>query len=206
MCKVNNSWRPLTTSEICNHQRAYELLGNDLMKIFAFVEPSKGNKNCYGHEIYQLLLRVCTEFESVCKLAKIRLEHEGNPDKWNITSYSELNDCKIGLGVLSKYKFEFVEYPDIGFIQPLQSFSNNEKKKPEFYAAYTEVKHDRNNKFSEANLWSLLNSYAGLTAVMFWQGIDTNISGWLGLGGYINTKFGRFECPVESGEPIYGCF
>ncbi len=208
MSQVTNSWTPLDSGVMRNHQRAYELLGNDLMKIFSFVEPNEANKDCFGHEIYQLLLRVCTEFESVCKLAKIRIGHTDNPDKWNIKTYSELNDLTVGRGMLSEYKFNFSELDNISLIQPLQSFSNPniDLKSPGFYKAYNKVKHDRKTNFAEASLWNLLNSYAALTAVLFWQGIDTNIFGWLSPYGSINVKFGRFECAVQSGKPIHGRF
>jgi hypothetical protein len=208
MSQDKNSWKSLTPSEIRNHQRAYELLGNDLMRIFAFVEPNKANKDCFGHEIYQLLLRVCTEFESVCKLAKTRLKHTGKPENWNIKKYAELNDVVIGRGTLSEYKFSFIEFDSDEVIQPLQPFENSDEKlkSPLFYKAYNKVKHDRKSNFSEASLWNLLNSYAALTAVMYWQGIETNLFGWLSPYGSINVKFGRFECALQSGDPIHGRF
>jgi hypothetical protein len=210
MSQVTTSWTPLDSGVMHNHQRAYELLGNDLMKIFAFVEPSEANKDCFGHEIYQLLLRVCTEFESVCKLAKIRLGHTDNPEKWNIKNYSKLNDLTVGRGVLSDYKFFFTELNSKIGIQPLKSFINSNIDdapiKPEFYDAYNSVKHDRKKNFQRANLWSLLHAYAGLTAAMYWQGIETNLFGWVSPYGSINVKFDRFECAVQSGEPIYGRF
>lgn len=208
MSQVTTSWEPLDSEVMRNHQRAYELLGNDLMRIFAFVEPNEANKDCFGHEIYQLLLRVCTEFESVCKLAKIRLEYPGNPENWNIKKYAELNESTVGCGVLSEYKFQFTELSIASVIQPLESFSNPNKnlKSPSFYQAYNNVKHDRKTNFPEANLWNLLSSYAALTAVMYWQGIETNLFGWLSPHGSINVKFGRFECAVQSGNPIYGRF
>ncbi len=191
-----------------NHQRAYELLGNDLMRIFSFIEPSEANKDCFGHEIYQLLLRVCTEFESVCKLAKSRLGHSGKPRSWDIVNYAELNNVNVGRGTLSEYKFSFIEFESDVVIQPLQPFENSDDqlKSPSFYKAYNKVKHDRKSNFSEANLWNLLNSYAALTAVMYWQEMETNLFGWLSPYGSINVKFGRFECAVQSGDPVHGRF
>jgi hypothetical protein len=208
MSQVTTSWTPLDPSVMRNYQRAYELLGNDLMKIFAFVEPSEANKNCYGHEIYQLLLRVCTEFESVCKLAKTRLGHTGTSDKWRIKNFAELNESNIWRGVLSEYKFKFSELDSISVIQPLQPFSNPnlDLKSPSFYRAYNKAKHDRKTNFAEASLWNLLNAYAALTAVLFWQGIETNLFEWLSPSGSINVRFGRFECSVQSGNPIHGRF
>lgn len=210
MSQTTTSWVPLDPSVMRNHQRAYELLGNDLMRIFAFVEPNEANKDCFGHEIYQLLLRVCTEFESVCKLAKIRLEHTGDPEKWNIKKYAELNESNLGRGVLSEYKFFFTELNNQTAIQPLRSFINSNIDdapiRPEFYEAYNDVKHDRKKNFPCANLWNLLHAYAALTAVMYWQGIETNLFGWVSPYGSINVKFGRFECAVQSDDPIHGRF
>ena len=41
--------------------RAFDLLVEDLRKIFSFIEPTDSNKTAYSHRNYELLLRACTE-------------------------------------------------------------------------------------------------------------------------------------------------
>lgn len=212
MSQVTTSWAPLDPSVMRNHQRAYVLLGNDLLKIFEFVEPVQANAACYGHQIYQLFLRICTEFESVCKLACRRLNIEvsrsrdGRKKDWKIDDYSKLNKhpgcclhdgCKTSSGSpkLSDYKFYFHDWvvargPDC----PLESFANGQDPSPIFYKSYNKVKHDREKAFEEARLANLMHSFAALIAVLDWQGIrvDTHIVGDCSGVEVVGARFGYF--------------
>lgn len=46
---------------------AFRLLAADFLRVCEFVEPIDANLYVYSHRLYELLLRVCTEFESICK-------------------------------------------------------------------------------------------------------------------------------------------
>jgi hypothetical protein len=210
MSQVKNSWKTLNPTVMRNHQRAYELLGKDLMKIFAFVEPSKANKKCYGHEIYQVFLRINTEFESVCKLACIRLGIQPKKQNdWNFDVYELLQDYDgiwarepefpIPVGKLSDYRFDI--YSWTGFITPLSTYAtpaklNNQKstRKPIWYSEYNDVKHSRQKEFKKANLGNLITSFCGLVAVLDWQGIKVNrwIPETVGNEIVVGEKFGYF--------------
>jgi hypothetical protein len=213
MSQATTSWAPLGPSVMRNHQRAYILLGNDLLKIFEFVEPVQANAACYGHQIYQLFLRVCTEFESVCKLAcrrlnfKVRQSKEGRALDWKIDDYSKLNqllgccahdDCSTSSNSpkLSDYKFYFHDWiVNEDPICPLESFANGQDPSPLFYKNYNEVKHDRGNGFQKANLANLMSSYAALIAVLDWQGIsvDSHIVADCTGETVIGARFGYFR-------------
>lgn len=186
MSQVANSWDSLTPSEIRNHQRAYVLLGNDLLKIFEYVEPVQANAACFGHQIYQLFLRVCTEFESVCKLAcrgldfQVRRSREGRELDWKIDDYKfYFHDWGVS------------ETP----IFPLESFENGQDPSPIFYKSYNAVKHDREKEFIQANLANLMNSFAALVAVLDWQGIsvDSHIVADCTGETVIGARFGYFR-------------
>jgi hypothetical protein len=212
MSQVTTSWTPLDPSVMRNHQRAYVLLGNDLLKIFEFVEPVKPNAACFGHQIYQLFLRVCTEFESVCKLAcrrlgvQVKQSKDGRPLDWNIHDYSQLNkqlgccshdDCSTSSSSpkLSDYKFYFHDWVvSEDPICPLESFANGQAPSPIFYKHYSEVKHDRENAFEKANLENLMHSFAALVAVLDWQGIrvDSHIVADCFGETVIGARFGYF--------------
>jgi hypothetical protein len=212
MSQVTTSWTPLDASVMRNHQRAYVLLGNDLLKIFEFVEPVQANAACYGHQIYQLFLRVCTEFESACKLAcrrlgfQVRQSSDGRELDWKIDDYSKLNkqlgccshdDCSTSSSSpkLSDYKFYFHDWVvSEGPICPLESFANGQAPSPIFYKHYNEVKHDRENAFEKANLENLMHSFAALVAVLDWQGIrvDSHIVADCFGETVIGARFGYF--------------
>ncbi len=190
MSQVTTLWKPLEPSVMRNYQRAYELLGNDLLKIFEFVEPVQANAACFGHQIYQLFLRINTEFESVCKQACSRLQI--NPkikDHWNFDSYELLQDhdgnwlrepeFSTPVGKLSDYSFDIYSWGEQ--ISPLSTYATpvkvpNQKstRKPRWYSDYNDVKHSREKKFDNANLKNLITSFCGLVAVLDWQGIKVN--------------------------------
>jgi hypothetical protein len=48
---------------------AFGLLCADFRKVFEYVEPVDANLHVYSHRLYELYLRACTEFESVCRKA-----------------------------------------------------------------------------------------------------------------------------------------
>jgi hypothetical protein len=212
MSQGMTSWAPLDPSVMRNHQRAYVLLGNDMLKIFEFVEPVQANATCYGHQIYQLFLRVCTEFEAACKLACKRLNFPpkqsrvGQQSGWKIDDYSKLNkhsgcclrdDCSTSSSTpkLSDYKFFFHDWDVTGEANcPLGGFLNGQDPSPSFYKSYNKVKHDRESAFKEANLANLMHSFAALIAVLDWQGIrvDAHIVQDCSGVEVVGARFGYF--------------
>jgi hypothetical protein len=213
MSQVMSAWGPLDIGVKRNHQRAYVLLGNDLLRIFEFIEPVPANGCCYGHQIYQLYLRVCTELEAVCKLACRRLDFpvrhskKGVPLDWNMHhDYSKLNEqlgcclhdsCSTSSSKpkLSDYKFYFHDWGVSETpICPLESFANGQDPSPLFYKSYNDVKHDREKAFKQANLANLMNSFAALIAVLDWQGIsvDSHIVADCSGETVIGARFGYF--------------
>ena len=202
------SFTELTSSEKLNHQRAYELISVDLLEIFTYIEPHCSNGNAYGHQIYQLYLRICTEFEAACRLALRRLgevkrkKKNGDEIDWKISDYAKLNkaggcwdrsSCQLTpTGSLADYQFVFLEWCEK--ITPLHSFSHESSKSPKFYQSYNSVKHDRLENFKEANLNNLLNAFSALVAVLDWQGIsvDHNVLANCSNEVITGSKFGYF--------------
>ena len=207
------SWQLLNENIYRNHQRAFELLSNDLLTIFLYVEPSNKNTTCYSHHIYQLFLRVCTEFEAVCKLACTRLPLKSTlPRKskdWNIEHYQRLqvqvgnwerDGFPIPSGNLSDYKFNIYHWGNT--ISPLLAFGNPEGEKSlSWYQDYNKVKHSREEQFAKANLGNLLSAFLGLCAVLDWQGIRTNP--WIPEVSddsiVVGAKFGYFNVGADTG-------
>lgn len=210
---TTNSWLPLDENIYRNHQRAYELLSNDLLTIFLYVEPSSQNSGCYSHQIYQLFLRVCTEFEAVCKLACSRLPLKASLPKkiadWNFINYQHLEDAagnweRDGFpqpsGKLSDYKFNIYHWGKT--ITPLEPFGNAvDSRKLKWYQDYNKVKHSREEQFAKANLGNLLSAFLGLCAVLDWQGIRTNP--WIPEVSdnsiVVGAKFGYFNVGADTG-------
>lgn len=187
--------RAISPQEAVNYQRVHQLLGNDLLEFFTYVEPADLNLTVFGHRSYQLFLRICTEFESACKTAVKRsgisttfLDKSGrvkSESRWDITDYAKLNELDLpvrknngcsGLnlkrGKLSDYQFSLFNWRNAKTFKPLLQFQNSETLS--FYQRYNKVKHNREEQFEEANLDNLVNSYLALTAVLDWQDISIN--------------------------------
>jgi hypothetical protein len=218
MSQTANLWEVIDEKIKRNHQRAYFLLGNDLLKIFEYIEPVQANEACYGHQVYQLFLRVCTEFESVCKLACRRLKLDlktnksGENIEWKIHDYAKLNkypgcslvdECSTSskTSTLSDYKFYFHDWVmNGGPICPLMSFNDGQDPSPSFYKKYNTVKHDREEAFKHANVGVLIQAFAGLIAALDWQGInvDPHIVADCSGETVIGARFGYFTKSHDS--------
>ncbi len=215
---------PLSSQETINYQRAHELLGIELLKIFNYVEPDDANLSTFGHELYQLYLRLCTEFEAACKLAvrrsKLNISYKKDCLKqerfWNIDDYAKLDSIQLEerdssgcsdlnnkRGKLSEFRFKLFVWGTPRCFRPLTSFSDS--KSPIFYKDYNAVKHNRVKNFNKATLENVVNSYLALTAVLDWQGIAINKNTGTGCDNELlfGAKFGVFWV-FDSEEPSLG--
>ena len=73
-----------------SYQASFQLLVSDLQRILEFVEPTDANGATYSHRIYELFLRVCTEFESLCKDLLVSAGAPKAPSKMNLGDYRGL--------------------------------------------------------------------------------------------------------------------
>ena len=143
--------------------RAYYLLENDLLRIFDFIEPANNNLTVYSHQLYQLLLRACTEVETNAKaiLTANGYTKSGNmamPDYSKIESACRLSEYVVTLPVLSGTKNRWQPFLNWRSSQPL-----------EWYQAYNSVKHNRFENFQSANLGNVLDAVAAVFILLFAQ-------------------------------------
>lgn len=142
---------------------AYKLIEKDFLDIIEFVQPHDDNLNTYSHRIYELLLRTCTEFETNCKRI---LEANGYTmtNILNIKDYYKLNDILQ----LDFYKVDLKFWPsELKSIYPFKEWEIGHELT--WYKAYNKVKHDRSEKFNEANLGVLIQAISGLISILFAQ-------------------------------------
>jgi len=140
-----------------SYKTAFTLIIADFKEILSFIEPVEANKPTYSHRIYELFLRTCTEFESLCKDMLIKQNYQGkpSPNKYDVNDYKTLyNSRKFhNIGLL-------YWHPNVEFIEPFKDWK--ESKPLSWYQSYNKVKHNRNNEFHRANLNNLIFSVAGL--------------------------------------------
>jgi hypothetical protein len=127
---------------------AFQLLADDFRTAQQYVEPSDANLGTYSHRLYELLLRACTEFESVCKHLLLANGSRKPSADMNINDYktleSELPLESKEVGILSWS-------PAPAYVQPFKNWSTAAPPLS-WYSDYNRVKHDRQNEFSRAHL------------------------------------------------------
>ena len=141
------------------------LIIRDLYELFNYVEPSDENINVYSHRLYELLLRTATEIESNFKGI---LSSNGYPIASNMNiknDYYKVDKASI----LHDYKVIFNRWKTYHEFRPFEAWNNGTYVTLPWYQAYNEVKHNRYNEFSKANLGNVINAIAGLLCVLHAQ-------------------------------------
>ncbi len=137
------------------------MLYRDFEKSFEYIHPIESHFKVFSLRHYEILLRACTEFESVCKgeLHKAGLAKQN--EFLNIRDYATLEkhyDRK-----LSSYEVGF-RFDPIYFVRPLGAWAKDEHLT--WYQNYNAVKHHRAGEFSHASVENVLSSIAGLFVVL----------------------------------------
>jgi hypothetical protein len=159
-----------------NYQASFNLFVKDLEEILEFVEPVDANKDTFSHRIYGLLLRVCTDFESLAKDLAIKGGDKTSPHKMNVSTYRRLEPSLH----LETVQVEFLSWqPQSLVFYPYRQWSTS-KPPLRWYSNYNIVKHNRDSKFPLASLSTLIEAGSGLFALIAkasdfkWEGPQFN--------------------------------
>lgn len=143
--------------------RAYHLLEAELKRIFDFVEPADANLSCYSHQLYALLLRASTEFESNAKAVLTANGYSSNRNL-NITDYHKLDAAMR----LSDYTVTVPIWTgQRRRIAPLQEWRSSPTLS--WYQSYNASKHDRALNFKHASLENALLAVSAVFCLLFAQ-------------------------------------
>lgn len=145
--------------------RAYEILEEDLLKLFQYIEPADGNENAFSYRTYELLLRAATEFETNCKKILFANGYKrSNKKDLNMNDYKKIENATN----LSRYKVKLnIWHPKSKVFQPLFSWGHG--KPLDWYTDYNNVKHDRSNNFQKAKLINVINAISAVWAILYAQ-------------------------------------
>lgn len=169
-----------------HYVRAYNLIQNDLKKLFEYIEPSAQSCQTYSFRIHELLMRTCIEIEANFKA--ILSENTYTPEMnrfgpiYNIGVYKKINHSHH----LSDYEVLLPEWNGERRIwKPFEAWGAAGNL--EWYQSYNASKHDRKEAFSQANLEVLINAVTGLLVLLSSQFETQDFSaGSVGVsvGGY----------------------
>lgn len=153
----NLGYNPDDTKEIL-HARAkntgqlHALIAH-LQQLCRVVHPEGDNLKAFGHEIRNLIILAATETEAYLK----RILEANGAEGERTSDYVKLCEPLK----LPKFAVDFPWYPWMDPIRPFEGWSNSAPTRTlSWYAAYNDVKHDRERKFSEA---TLLNAFRGIS-------------------------------------------
>lgn len=156
---------PEYSTNATSYLRAYFIIQSDFEKLCEYVEPSPESQKTYSHRIHELLMRTCIEVEANFKA--ILGENKSSVQKPNMAVYRKIDVTHH----LSSYNVSLPIWrgpPTL--ITPFKNWAGSggfgKGKSPDWYTAYNDSKHDRQESFKLANMEQLLQALAGLLVVL----------------------------------------
>ncbi len=146
------------------HIMAYYMIAEDLKKVFEYIEPVPAHDKVYSHRLFELLLRTCTEIESI--FTELLTQHEYKlqkgmrpNDNLNLNHYFELEKHMR----LSQYSANFQTLT----FTPYAEWQGTGYKALKWYQDYNSVKHNRFNQFKGASLKNAMEALSGLYILLY---------------------------------------
>jgi len=148
------------------HIMAYYMIAEDIKKVFEYIEPVPAHGKVYSHRLFELLLRTCTEIESI--FTELLAQHEykkqkgmSKNDNLNMKHYFELEKYMR----LSQYTVAFRTFT----ITPYAEWQGIGYKALKWYKDYNNVKHSRFNQFKYSSLKNVMEAFSGLYILLYSQ-------------------------------------
>ena len=126
----------------------------DLIKISRYVEFSNDNFATYSIEFARILLSASAEIDVLLKQICTFIEPE--KAKKNIDDYRQVITNKLKSFTSEKF---FIDRYNLSF-NPWDNWKDG--KNPKWWGSYNNVKHHRNESYSEANLVNAINATGAL--------------------------------------------
>ena len=140
------------------YQASFDLLQRDFESLLEYIEPADANAACYSHRAYALLLRACTEFESLARDLLVASGDRTPRADMNVNDYRRLE----GTLHLERCEVDFLGWrPKPRRIAPYREWSTSQPPLA-WYRSYNTVKHNRDAEFHLANLGTVVEALAAL--------------------------------------------
>jgi hypothetical protein len=140
-------------------------LVNRLEDIFQTIHPCDETFPAYGHEIRNLLILACTEVEAQWKGILDTHDYTVN-SKHTTNDYVKLKSALR----LDEYSVTLPFYPWLPKAHPFKEWrDSNPTQSLEWYSAYHQIKHDREENFDKAQLKHAINAVCACYIMLFAQ-------------------------------------
>jgi hypothetical protein len=153
------------SAELSNSEAQLHYLKEHLERICQVTYPCEENYSAFGHEIRNVLILACTEVEGQWKSILVA-NGKNKSRRYNTHTYVKLLPAMR----LDQYSVKFPYYPKLKEICPFKEWADYDPADPKslgptecltWYAAYNNVKHDREENFKQA---TLLCAFQAITA------------------------------------------
>ncbi|MCX5801824.1 MAG: hypothetical protein NTX17_10640 [Candidatus Eisenbacteria bacterium] len=148
--------------QLVSYKASFDLLRKELEQLTKFIEPVDANVQAFSHRTYGLLLRICTDFESLAKELLVSTSCSKGPDSMTIQDYRILESSLH----LETVEVEFLLWrPSPRRVLPFKDWSTAQPP-VRWYQDYNVVKHNREAEFSQASFCTVLDAMSGLFAML----------------------------------------
>lgn len=185
---------PAYAENPAHYTRDLQLIIDDLKSIFEYVEPSDEGSSAFSYRIHALLMRTCIEIE-----ANFRAILDANDFQLKAGNNLTIRDFRR-IDVthhLSSYEAVLPLWngvpPTIRPFEPWRSHRGLAVKNGitlPWYQAYNASKHNRQQAFKQANLWTLIQAVSGLLIVVSSQFKDEAFDA---RSSYISLESGPYQ-------------
>jgi len=187
------------------YEPAFILLVGDFLRVCEFVEPTDAHLEVYSHRLYEILLRACTEFGSLCR--EVLTAHGSSKEgHWNITDFVKVAPI---LNLERQTSIALFWRPDPVNITPFEHWTAQAPGRP-WYQGYNAVKHNRNAELPHANLANVQNALSAVFIILArldfleYQGSRMTAPGgmWQGTNRYRDIPFAlQYEFDASTLNP-----
>lgn len=144
-----------------HYVRAFLLLQEDLIDLFAYIEPASANLDTYSHRVQQLLMRACVEVEANLTAILMENGYKVGGRGLSMRDYRLVN-CSHRL---SAYQVRIPGWHGAHEIRrPYAGWDSNGPLT--WYTAYNKSKHNRHESFHLATFDALVDAMCGLIALL----------------------------------------
>lgn len=188
---------PLYAADAVHYIRAFEVLQQDLFRLFEYIEPGDDNESTFSYRCLELLVRACGEFEVNCK-AILGANGYSKKGDLRMPDYRKLEATHH----LSSYQVRLPGWRGTRSVrQPFAEWAGG--RSPQWFQDYHGGKHNRHEEFPKANLGNVVDAMSGVVALLASQyftfdfrpqGLGTSIGqprdGFKqAIGNYFEVKF-----------------
>ncbi|EHA1127621.1 hypothetical protein [Vibrio parahaemolyticus] len=138
------------------HWNLFSVLESDLSMVSRYIEFDERNFDTFSPELSKLLLSAGSEVDVIFKHMCARVD--ASAPRRNILDYYKVINSNSKLKLMLT---EEIFIPRFGLsFKPFAEWSD--EKRPDWWQAYNNVKHDRRNSYHQASLQSVLMSLSAL--------------------------------------------